>query len=440
MRVDDLRGLTVTPGNLGNFVPRRKQIEGNVSEIAVRLMSDVRAEGAAAISRQALEFDGVELSEIRVPQSVLKKSLLSLDTPTKSALLESIRRVKAVSEDLVPSTTKTDFSAGGSVTGRFIPVDRAGVYVPGGQAIYPSSVVMNVVPAQAAGVSEIVLVSPPQKDFGGLPHPLILATARMLGISEVYAIGGAGAVAALTWGVEDIGLRPVSIITGPGNQFVTAAKRLVAGEIAIDSEAGPSEICVLADETASPELIAADLISQAEHDELAAAVLLTDCFELAERVNLALKRQVNETHHRDRVLKSLAGSQSAIIVMNDLKEAIVLANEIAPEHLEVMVENSEEVAKRVRHAGAVFIGSFSPVSAGDYLAGSNHVLPTAGTAKFSSGLSPLTFLKLQQSIKYSRGDLSAIADSIITLSEAENLPAHGAAIKARTNIELIQES
>jgi len=440
MRVDDLREMTLTSANLKNFVPRVESISGDVQKIVSRLINEVRNEGSSAISRQSLEFDGAEFPGVRVPKSRIKRAATSLDGSIKTALLESIRRVRAVSEDLLPSATKTQFGAGGIVTARFIPVDRAGVYAPGGSAIYPSSVIMNVVAAQAAGVPEIVLVSPPQKEFQGEPHPLILATAHLLGVSEVYAIGGAGAVAAMTWGVPDIDLRPVSMITGPGNQFVAAAKSLVIGEVGIDSEAGPSEICILADETASPELIAADLISQAEHDELASAVLVTDSSELVDRVSLALERRVRGTPHHKRVLKSLGGSQSAMIIVNDLGQAVALVNEIGPEHLEVMAENPERVARGVRHAGAVFIGDFSPVSAGDYMAGSNHVLPTSGTAKFSSGLSPLTFLRLQQSVRYDRGSLAAIAESVIILAEAENLPAHGAAIRARTEYELEEKT
>ncbi len=439
MRVDDLREMALSPENLKNFVPRAESISDDVEKIVSRLIDEVRNEGSPAIARQSLEFDGAEFPGVRVPKSLIKRAATSLDGSIKTALLESIRRVRAVSEDLLPSATKTQFGSGGLVTARFIPVDRAGVYAPAGGAIYPSSVIMNVVAAQVAGVPEIVLVSPSQSEFQGEPHPLILATAHLLGVPEVYAIGGAGAVAAMTWGVPDIDMRPVSMITGPGNQFVAAAKRLVIGEVGIDSEAGPSEICILADDTASPELIAADLISQAEHDELASAVLVTDSSELVDRVSLALKRRVSGILHQERVLKSLGGSQSAMIMVSDLEQAIALVNEIGPEHLEVMAENPEKVATRVRHAGAVFIGDFSPVSAGDYMAGSNHVLPTSGTAKFSSGLSPLTFLRLQQSVKYDQGDLAAIAESVIILSEAENLPAHGAAIRARIDDELLEE-
>jgi histidinol dehydrogenase len=290
---------------------------------------------------------------------------------------------------------------------------------------------MNVVAAQAAGVKEIVLVSPPQADCGGRIHPTILATAHLLGVTEVYAVGGAGAIAALAWGVSDIGLAPVAMITGPGNRFVAAAKRLVKGVVGIDSEAGPSEIGIIADETAHPEFIAADLISQAEHDENASAVLLTHSMELAERVAAALARRVPMVANRERVEQALGGEQSALIVMDSLEHTVMLSNAIAPEHLEVMLEDPEKTLPLLVHAGAIFVGDYTPVSAGDYSAGSNHVLPTHGTAVFSSGLSPMTFLRTQQIIEYDKDALSHIAGHVETFARAEDLPAHAEAITER---------
>jgi histidinol dehydrogenase len=373
----------------------------------------------------------VTLGDVRVSASALKGALSGLDKPVKAALEESIRRVRAASEDAVPGSTTTTYNAGGTVTTRYVPVDRAGVYVPGGKAVYPSSVVMNVVAAQAAGVPDIVVVSPPQKDFGGLPHPTILAAAELLGISEVYAIGGASAIAALAWGVPDLGLEPVSVITGPGNRYVAAAKRHVTGQVGIDSEAGPTEIGIIADDTAHPEFVAADLVSQAEHDELASAVLMTTSMELATRVEASLARQVASTHHGERVVTALGGEQSAILVVDSLDNAVDLANALAAEHLEIMVESPDEVVRQIRHAGAIFVGDYTPVSAGDYLAGSNHVLPTAGGARFTSGLSPLTFLRSQQVVEYDKAALGRVAESIVVLAHAENLPAHGDAVTTR---------
>ena len=431
IRIDDLRGLALTASNTHNFVPRVRSGVTEVDTAVQDLMAEVKAEGSIALKRHALAFDGVSVDDLRVSASALKAALSGLDKAVKAALEESIRRVRAASDDAVPQTSTTTYNAGGTVTTRYVPVDRAGLYVPGGKAVYPSSVVMNVVAAQAAGVRDIVVVSPAQKEFGGLPHPTILAAAELLGVTEVYAMGGASAIAALAWGVPDVGLLPVSVITGPGNRFVTAAKRLVRGQVGIDSEAGPTEIGIIADDTAHPEFVAADLISQAEHDELASAVLITPSMELATRVEAALGRQVPATHHLQRVQTALTGEQSAILVVDSLDIAIDLANALAAEHLEIMVERPDDVVPRIRHAGAIFVGDCTPVSAGDYLAGSNHVLPTAGGARFSSGLSAMTFLRSQQVVEYDKAALGRVAESIVALAQAEDLPAHGDAVTTR---------
>ncbi len=431
IRIEDLRGVALTAANAHSFVPRVTLGAAEVDATVIDLMAEVKSEGSVALRRHALAFDGVEVNDLRVSATALKGALSGLDKSVKAALEESIRRVRAASEDAVPQSSTTTYNAGGTVTTRYMPVDRAGVYVPGGKAVYPSSVVMNVVAAQAAGVPDIVLVSPPQQEFGGLPHPTILAAAELLGVTEVYAIGGASAIAALAWGVRDLGLEPVSVITGPGNRYVAAAKRVVRGQVGIDSEAGPTEIGILADDTAHPEFIAADLVSQAEHDELASAVLMTTSRELASRVEAALTRQVALTHHSERVAASLRGEQSAILVVDTLDQAVDLANALAAEHLEIMVESPDDVVPAIRHAGAIFVGDYTPVSAGDYLAGSNHVLPTAGGARFTSGLSPLTFLRSQQVVEYDKAALGQVADSIVALAQAENLPAHGDAVTTR---------
>jgi len=431
IRIEDLRGVALTAANAHSFVPRVTLGAAEVDATVLDLMAEVKSEGSAALQRHALAFDGVAVNDLRVGTAALKGALSGLDKSVRAALEESIRRVRAASEDAVPQSTTTTYNAGGTVTTRYVPVDRAGVYVPGGKAVYPSSVVMNVVAAQAAGVPDVVLVSPPQQEFGGLPHPTILAAAELLGVSEVYAMGGASAIAALAWGVRDLGLVPVSVITGPGNRYVAAAKRLVRGQVGIDSEAGPTEIGILADDTAHPEFIAADLVSQAEHDELASAVLMTTSRELATRVEAALTRQVALTHHSERVATSLGGEQSAILVVDTLDQAVDLANALAAEHLEIMVESPDDVVRAIRHAGAIFVGDYTPVSAGDYLAGSNHVLPTAGGARFTSGLSPLTFLRSQQVVEYDKAALGKVVDSIVALAQAENLPAHGDAVTTR---------
>lgn len=435
IRITDLRGMNITPDTAPGFVPRVR-IEGeDLVGVVTELMAEVRHGGAAALGAHAERFDGVSGHTIQVDPAYLETCAVSLDGGLREAIDEAIRRVLAASEDSVPSGSKTHYHSGGSVITRWVPVARAGVYVPGGKAVYPSSVVMNVVAAQAAGVRDIVMVSPPQKDFDGNIHPTIAAVAHLLGITEVYAMGGAGAIAALAWGVPEIGLAPVSVVTGPGNRYVAAAKRLVHGVVGIDSEAGPTEIGIIADETAHPEFIAADLISQAEHDELASAVLMTPSMELAHRVELSLQRQVASTTHKDRVTAALSGEQSGIFVVDSLAHAIEISNALAPEHLEVMVENPDEVVSEITNAGAIFVGSFTPVSAGDYVAGSNHVLPTGGAGRHSSGLSPATFMRSQQVVEYDRSALEAIAGHIVTFARAENLPAHGDAVTLRLTDE-----
>ena len=435
IRLTDLRGLNITPGSVASFVPRVSLGSTDVHEVVDELLHAVRQGGLSALVEQAATFDGVDNLDPRTAGRELSQAASGLDKTLKAAIQESIRRVRLASEDSLPAGATTQFHTGGSVTMRHVPVERAGVYVPGGKAVYPSSVIMNVVAAQAAGVREIVLVSPPQADHGGRIHPTILATAELLGVSEVFALGGAGAIAALAWGVPELDLAPVSVITGPGNQYVAAAKRAVRGVVGIDSEAGPSEIAIIADSTAHPEFVAADLVSQAEHDELASVVLLTDSWELAERVTLSLERRAAEAENSDRVHRALEGEQSALIVCDSLEHSVWLSNAMAPEHLQVMVAEPEKLLPRLTNAGAIFVGNYTPVSAGDYAAGSNHVLPTHGTAAFSSGLSPMTFLKTQQIVDYDQEALSHIAPHVENFARAENLPAHAEAIAVRFRSE-----
>jgi histidinol dehydrogenase len=320
---------------------------------------------------------------------------------------------------------------GGAVTQRWLPVRRVGLYVPGGLAVYPSSVVMNVVPAQVAGVESIAVFTPPQKEFGGWPHPAILAACALLGVTEVYAVGGAQAVALAAYGDAALDLAPVDMLTGPGNVWVTAAKRLVRGVVGIDSEAGPTEIAVLADTTADPAHVAADLISQAEHDTLAASVLVTDSAELADAVEAEVDRQVALTKHTERVTAALTGEQSAIVLVHDLEHGLEVVDAYAAEHLEVITADARRWAERVRNAGCIFVGPHAPVSLGDYCAGSNHVLPTGCTARHGSGLSVQTFLKGVQVVEYDAAALAEVAPHVIALAEAEDLPAHGAAVSVR---------
>lgn len=439
-RTIDLRGRDLGLAQLRAAVPRLTAGDGASVEEAVRaIIADVRSRGFAALGDLAAKFDGVQQRHPRVPAEAIAAALEGLDPAVRAALTESIDRARAFAAAQVPEDVTVYPGNGASVTQRWVPVGRVGLYVPGGLAVYPSSVVMNVVPAQAAGVTSIALASPPQKDNGGLPHPTILAAAALLGIEEVYAIGGAQAIVAFAYGIPAAqdgagslpALAPVDVVTGPGNIFVATAKRLVKGVVGIDAEAGPTEIAILADSTARAELVAADLISQAEHDPRAGSVLVTDSPELADRVREQLSVLAAQTKHRDRVIEALSGEQSGVVLVDGLEAGIAVCDAYAAEHLEIMTADAPAVAARIRNAGAIFVGDYSPVSLGDYCAGSNHVLPTSGTAAFSSGLNVTTFLRAIQVIDYSEAGLSAVAAHIRSLSDAEDLPAHGDAVDAR---------
>ncbi len=429
LRTIDLRGQALTPAELLSVVPRAAEARATALETAGSIIADVAERGESALREQAERFDGVTDHAIRVPSEHFAEAVAALDPRVRGALEESIARVRAASAAQVPAPTITELAPGARVAQRWQPVGRVGVYVPGGKAVYPSSVVMNVVPAQVAGVAHVALASPPQRDHGGRVHPVILAAAALLGIDEVYAMGGAGAVGAFAHGVEALGLAPVDVVTGPGNNFVAAAKRVVAGLVGTDAEAGATEILIVADSAADAGLIAADLISQAEHDEQAAAVLVTDSEALARAVADEVAARAGQTRHAERVAVSLAGPQSAVVLVDDLAAATAFSNAYAPEHLELHVADPRP--EDFVHAGAIFVGAFSPVSLGDYLAGSNHVLPTGGQARYSSGLSASTFLRPQQVIEYDRDALAAVRAGIVSLANAEHLPAHGEAVDAR---------
>ena len=421
----------VTAETVAAALPRANSTGTSVTDKVVELIEEVRKTGKRALAKHAEIFDGVIPSEFRVPQSILDLALKNLDPALRSAIEESISRVQRVSQAQLPSPVETEVTSGGIVRLNFVPVPSAGVYVPGGKAVYPSSVIMNVVPAQVAKVPRIVLASPAQKSNNGLPDPTVLATAALLGVDEVYAIGGASAVAALAYGVSEIDLDPVQIITGPGNIFVATAKQMVRSVVAIDSEAGPTEIMIIADSTANPTWVAADLISQAEHDENAAAVLITDSAELIEKVSAELTKQIEVAPNRSRIEAAFSGEQSALVLVSDLAQAVAIANEYAAEHLEIQTSNSPAIAQQITNAGAVFIGSHSPVSLGDYLAGSNHVLPTGGQAKRSSGLSVYSFLRQQQVVSFSEQALAEASGQVEIFAKAEGLPGHADAVSIR---------
>ncbi|WNG84904.1 histidinol dehydrogenase [Mycobacterium sp. ITM-2016-00316] len=442
----DLRGADLSAARLRTTLPRGGVDVDSVVPKVRPIVDDIAARGAIAALEYGEKFDGVRPETVRVPIEKLSEAVRLLDPAVRAALEVAIERTRIVHADQRRTDTTTTLAPGATVTERWVPMERVGLYVPGGNAVYPSSVVMNVVPAQTAGVESLVIASPPQAQFGGLPHPTILAAAALLGVDEVWAVGGAQAVALLAYGGTDTDtdgagasgatrngseLAPVDMITGPGNIYVTAAKRICRSQVGIDAEAGPTEIAILADHTADPRHVAADLISQAEHDEMAASVLVTDSVALAEAVDLEVAAQLETTVHRERVTAALTGRQSAIVLVDDVAAGVRVVNAYAAEHLEIQTEDAAAVAGRIRSAGAIFVGAWSPVSLGDYCAGSNHVLPTAGCARHSSGLSVQTFLRGIHVVEYDEAALKDVAGHVITLSKAENLPAHGEAVRLR---------
>ncbi|WP_210506535.1 histidinol dehydrogenase [Naasia sp. SYSU D00057] len=431
MQLVDLRGRRPARSELLELVPRPEVDPVRASAAAAELVDAVRERGEDALLEQAERFDGVRPPAVRVPAQEIAAAVDGLPPAVRDALETAIDRVRRASAAQVPAGSTTVIEDGAEIEQRWQPVGRVGLYVPGGKAVYPSSVVMNAVPAQVAGVASLAVASPPQSAFGGRVHPTILGAAGLLGIDEVYAMGGAGAIGALAYGVRGLSLEPVDVITGPGNVFVAAAKRLVQGRVGIDSEAGPTEILVIADGSADPTYVAADLISQAEHDELAAALLVTDSPELAGAVAERLPAMADATLSAERVRTSLAGRQSAVVLVDDLAAAAAFSNAYAPEHLEIITAEPDAVLASITDAGVVFVGATAPVSLGDYLAGSNHVLPTGGTARFSSGLGAHTFLRPQQIVRYSREALERSSARIVALAEEEGLPAHGEAVTAR---------
>jgi histidinol dehydrogenase len=419
IRTLDLRETRPTRAQFLELIPRTEIDVDSALATAQKLINDVRTHGSSALREQALNLDKVDNFEIRVPQSQIDEAVAALTPALRASLETAIARVRLGSAAQVPLPVTSEVAPGAHIHQRWQPVERVGLYVPGGKAVYPSSVIMNVVPAQ----------------FGGRIHPTILAAAGLLGVSEVYAMGGAGAIGAFAYGVDDLDLVPVNVVTGPGNVYVAAAKRLVRGRVGIDSEAGPTEILVIADSSARADFVAADLISQAEHDEMASTVLVTDSLEFAESVIVEVEKQAANTTHEERVKIALAGPQSAIVLVDDLSVAVEFSNAYGPEHLEIHSVIESDLVKDITNAGAIFVGHFTPVSLGDYSAGSNHVLPTAGQALFSSGLGAYTFLRPQQVIEYTKDALREISAGIRLLADDENLPAHGDAVDIRFKSE-----
>ncbi len=430
MRLVDLRGQRLSKAGYTNLIPRAALDVAEAMKLVEPILTRVKNGNESDLIALAKEFDAIAPQSIKVPREELTKALAALDPKIRAALEISAERIRKVHSDQIRGETTTRVVDGGSVTEKWVPVDRVGLYVPGGRAVYPSSVMMNVIPAQIAKVQSIAIASPPQSDFGGLPHPTILATCELLGVTEVYAVGGAQAIALFAYGMENL-CEKCDLVTGPGNIYVAAAKRALRGIIGIDSEAGPTEIAIVADETAIAADVAADLISQAEHDVIAAAVLITSSEKLIDDVQKELAIRVPRTKHSARIKEALTGIQSAFVLVDSTEHGIEVANAYAAEHLEIQTKDSAKDAQKIRNAGAVFIGRFSPVSLGDYSAGSNHVLPTGGCACHSSGLSVQTFLRGLHFIEYNESAFTDIAPTVITLANSEDLPAHGEAMSVR---------
>ena len=434
----DLRGRTLSRRELTAALPRAEVRVEDAAERVAPIIAQVRERGADALRDLAERFDGVRPEHLRVPSAALADALAALDPEVRAGLEEAVRRVRTVHAAQRPVEHTVELADGARVRQRWIPVRRVGLYVPGGLAVYPSTVVMNAVAAQEAGVGELVVTSPPQRENGGLPHPTVLAACALLGVDEVYAVGGAQAVAMLAYGAQgterqdgDVLCEPVDVVTGPGNVYVAAAKRLVRGVVGIDAEAGPTEIAVLADDTADADHVASDLVSQAEHDPMAAAVLVTPSAALADAVDARVAVRAGATKHAERVAEALAGSQSAIVLVDDLEQGLEVVDAYGAEHLEIQTVDASERADQVRSAGAIFVGPYAPVSLGDYMAGSNHVLPTGGSAHSSSGLGVHSFVRAVHVVEYSRDALGELADRIVAVADAEDLPAHGEAVRAR---------
>ena len=437
MRIIDLRGKRLTRAEMLAAMPRAEMGTDEATELVQPILDDVKARGAAALRDFEEKFDHVRPEHLRVPAEAMTAALEELDPAVRASIEESVRRSRAVAASQVPEDFHTDLASGARVAERWIPVQRVGLYVPGGKAVYPSSVIMNAVPAQAAGVESLAIATPP-KTADGLPDKTILATCAILGVDEVYAVGGAQAIAMFAYGAKgtepqdgEVLCEPVDKITGPGNIFVATAKRMVSGIVGIDAVAGPTEIAIIADAGANPEYLAADLIGQAEHDELAGSVLITDSEEIAAKTQESLNRRVPRTKHAERVATSLTGRQSGIILTDGLNQSIDAANAYAAEHLEIQTADADAVVKRIRNAGAIFRGPYSPVPLGDYMSGSNHVLPTSGTARFAAGLGVHTFMKPVEVIEYDEEGLKALAARINTFAVSEDLPGHGECVLTR---------
>ena len=396
---------------------------------ATNIVEAVRERGDAALKEFTQRFDGVELESFRVSNAAIDEAIAKVDPTVAKALQKAANQIRDFHERQKQQGWFALREDGALVGAKVEPLDSVGVYVPGGRALYPSSVLMNAIPASVAGVKRIVCATPPTKD--GSLDPAIVEACRIAGVTEIYAIGGAQAIGALAYGTETIA--PVDKITGPGNAFVAAAKKVVSGDVGIDMIAGPSEVCVVADETALPELVAIDLMAQAEHDPLASCYLVTFSSEYADQVEAAINERMKEST-RAEITKASLDNQGLIIVCPSLPAALETVNVIAPEHLELHVSNAMELLGSIRHAGAIFMGEWTPEAVGDYVAGPNHTLPTGGTARFSSPLSVDEFIKKSSVIQYSAAALMRDASAIMTIADHEGLWAHAQSVRLRTKL------
>lgn len=397
-----------------------------LDQAVLNIIAEVRKNSDQALFNYTEQFDGVTLTDLKVTEAEIAAAKQSVPTELTEALELAKQNITRFHEAQIERSWYLTDESGNMLGQKITPMDRVGVYIPGGKAAYPSTVLMNVIPAKLAGVKSVVMVTPPQPD--GNVNPFVLAAAAEAGVDQIYKVGGAQAIAALAYGTSTI--NKVAKIVGPGNAYVARAKKWVFGDVAIDMIAGPSEICIVADETANPRFVAADLLSQAEHDERARAICITTSNKLAEEIQTELEIQLDSLDRKEIAQKSL-NQYGSIIVTSGVTEALELANTIAPEHLELLIQNPNENVHRVKHAGAIFLGSYSPEPLGDYFAGPNHTLPTSGTAIFSSPLGVYDFVKKSSLIQYNQSSLFNAADQIITLAEAEGLTAHANAIRIR---------
>ena len=423
-----MRRVILKPGEVfsNEHLKRKSAFNAKALAVATQIVADVRERGDECLRELTAQFDGVEVQEFRVSQQAIDDAVAQCDPAVAEALEHAAAQIREFHERQIEQSWFSTRANGAIVGAKVTPLDSVGIYVPGGRALYPSTLLMNALPASVAGVKRIVVVNPPTKD--GSLDPAILKAAQLSGVTEIYTVGGAQAIAALAYGTEQIA--PVDKITGPGNAFVAAAKKIVSGDVGIDMIAGPSEVCVVADDTADPALVAIDLMAQAEHDPLATCYLVTFSADYADAVEAAVAEHMKESTRADITQASL-DNEGLIVVCSDLEQALGAVNVIAPEHLELHIANPADSLGAIRHAGAIFLGEWTPESVGDYVAGPNHTLPTGGTARFSSPLSVEEFVKKSSIIQYSQAALADDACAVVTIARHEGLWAHARSVELR---------